>query len=801
MKRSTDKLGARAKATHITEHKKAEKVLSNSERRYRSVVDNIAIGVSVIGPNMEILALNAQMKKWFQNVDVSKKPICFRTFNNPPRDSVCSYCPTYKTLADGKVRESITTTPMGEKIMHFRVISSPIKDKHGKVIEAIEMVEDVTERNRLEKQLRSHSERLEELIKERTSALMDDEERSRALNLHGGKLNAAKTLDEVYEWTLDAMENALGFSHASFLIVRNCMLCCDHQRGYQTPTGFELPLDGSRGGVTVRAATTRKTVLLSDVSKDRSYVRSSPTAPPARSELVVPVVAEDDVLGVLNVESEELRAFDERDAMLLEVLASHAATAIVNIKRRDELEKRNAQQASLMKSSAEMIHSVDLRQRLQAILDAVRGLGWGRVVISLMDEDFEISKAEDVVASGLTEEERLYLWNHRKAGHVWKERLGSQFERFKMGEFYYLPWSDSFVREKFSQGVVLSHLSQEQMLDWDPNDLLYAPLRLADGRIVGMMSIDDPADGRRPTRESLAAFELFLYQAAVAIENAKLIHQLNQAKNEIQGYAGQLELKVKERTKELVDAQNKLLRAQRLAAIGELAGMVGHDLRNPLTGIAGATYYLKMKLGQKLNDKEREMFETVERAIAYSNKIIDDLLEYSREIRLELLEADPKSLLAEALSLMKVPQKVHVLDRTEKGPRLKVDREKMRRVFVNMIKNAFDAMPNGGKLTVISEKGGGNVAFTFSDTGTGMSKDVMDRIWSPLFTTKAKGMGFGLPICKRIVEAHGGKISVASVANEGSTFTVTLPIEPKTRHQDQTVWVNMPERLQFITKT
>jgi two-component system sensor histidine kinase HydH len=97
---------------------------------------------------------------------------------------------------------------------------------------------------------------------------------------------------------------------------------------------------------------------------------------------------------------------------------------------------------------------------------------------------------------------------------------------------------------------------------------------------------------------------------------------------------------------------------------------------------------------------------------------------------------------------------------------------------------------------VKSKKNGGEVAFVFSDTGTGMSKDVMDKLWSPLFTTKAKGMGFGLPICKRIVEAHGGKISVKTVAGKGSTFTVTLPIELKTQDNVQTVMVDMSERLQ-----
>jgi transcriptional regulator with GAF, ATPase, and Fis domain len=100
------------------------------------------------------------------------------------------------------------------------------------------------------------------------------------------------------------------------------------------------------------------------------------------------------------------------------------------------------------------------------------------------------------------------------------------------------------------------------MVDWNPNDLLYAPLRLADGRVVGMLSIDDPVDGKRPTKESLAPLELFIHQAAVAVENAQLIQQLKDAKNQIKDYEDQLEVKVKQRTKELVVAQKKLLKTE-----------------------------------------------------------------------------------------------------------------------------------------------------------------------------------------------------------------------------------------------
>jgi signal transduction histidine kinase len=442
-----------------------------------------------------------------------------------------------------------------------------------------------------------------------------------------------------------------------------------------------------------------------------------------------------------------------------------------------------------------MIRSNELRQRLQAIMDAIQGLGWRRVVLSVREPNLDIAKPEDIVASGLTDAEKEYLWTHRQPGEVWAERFGSEYERFKIGEFYYLPWSDPFVRRRFKVGTVSSHLKPEEMVDWNPDDLLYAALRLADGRIVGVVSMDDPVDGRRPTQKSLAPLELFLHQAAVAIENGRLIKQLNDANVQIQEYAGQLEVKVMDRTRELVDAQNRLLKAERLATIGELAGMVGHDLRNPLTGIAGATYYLKTKYSSVMDNKGEEMLDVIEKDIEYSNKIINDLLEYSREIKLRLVSTNPRALLKEALAFVKIPKNVHLSDETRTRPKMKVDVEKMRRVFVNVIKNAFDAMPKGGILVVKSKKVQDGVAFSFSDSGVGMSRETLSRIWTPLFTTKARGMGFGLPICKRIVEGHNGTICAVSAFGKGSTFTVTLPIEPKTEEKNRRVWVNIPEYL------
>jgi signal transduction histidine kinase len=282
----------------------------------------------------------------------------------------------------------------------------------------------------------------------------------------------------------------------------------------------------------------------------------------------------------------------------------------------------------------------------------------------------------------------------------------------------------------------------------------------------------------------------------------KDITEQKQMQKKLEEYSQHLEELVEKRTRQLKEAQEQLLKSERLAAIGELAGMIGHDLRNPLTSISGACYYLKKRLSPETDGKIREMFELVKKNIAYANKIINDLLDYSKEMRLDLTESNPKLIIKEALFLVEIPKNVKLIQLTENKPKIKVDVEKIKRAFVNIIKNAVEAMPKGGKLTIKSRKLNGNVQFAFLDTGIGMSKETIENLWNPFFTTKARGMGFGLPICKRIIEAHGGSIAVKSALGKGTTFTVTLPIQPKIEKGGEKIWTKLPESsLLTTTKT
>jgi len=707
----------------------------------------------------------------------------------------------------------------------------------------------------------------------------------------------------------------------------------------------------------------------------------------------------------------------------------------------ERVQRQTNQLTALMKSSTEMLQTTDLRRRLKTIAEAVRGLGWRRVVIHLKNEKLETI---DLVSAGLSPEDEKYLWNHMSPGHVWQERLGPKFERFRLGEFYYLPWSDPFVREQFKYALS-SKIPPEEMVDWNPDDLLYIPLRLPDGRIVGVISIDDPIDGRRPTEESLAPFELFAHQAAVVIENARLIGDLKKARSQVKEYAEKLEMKVEERTRDLRKSEEKLrsifaaspdaitvsdlngnviecseqsvkaygssskeelmgksafeliakrdhqramenlkktleqglvrnieyalltkdgreypaelsasvvrdasgnptafvavtkditerkraedalreseeryrsvvdnvgigvslispnmeiltlnnqmkkwfpdidvskkpicyrafnnppredicsycptyktlqdghvhesitetpagneirnyrvvssplkdkdgkiiaaieiveditelrrmqqqlLKSERLAAIGELAASVGHDLRNPLTGIRGAAYYLKMKWGSKLDKKSREMLDLVESDVEYSNKIVNDLLDFSKQIQLQRDIFDIKSIVSEVLSETEAPRKVKIVDLTRKTHKAFLDADQMKRVFRNLIKNAIEAMPNGGTLTIKSEKAKDFIKILVQDTGEGIPKQNLGKMFMPLFTTKAKGVGMGLPICKRLVEAHGGTITVESEKGKGTCFTIIVPISEQKRIGGEKTWEEKEASLLSMT--
>jgi len=181
---------------NLASMKEALEALKISEEKFRGVVEHIGIGVALISPDMEILFMNKQMRAWFPDVDDSSKPVCYKAFNMPPREALCTYCPTRITLKDGKVHEAVTETPSGGRTINFRIIASPVTDKEGKITAAIEMVEDITERKHREKQLIQSKDAFLNMLKETDFAYKELKE------LHEGLVESfANAIDAKSPWT------------------------------------------------------------------------------------------------------------------------------------------------------------------------------------------------------------------------------------------------------------------------------------------------------------------------------------------------------------------------------------------------------------------------------------------------------------------------------------------------------------------------------------------------------------------------------------------------------------------------
>jgi signal transduction histidine kinase len=239
-----------------------------------------------------------------------------------------------------------------------------------------------------------------------------------------------------------------------------------------------------------------------------------------------------------------------------------------------------------------------------------------------------------------------------------------------------------------------------------------------------------------------------------------------------------LETDVEDRAKDLETVQEKLIRSERLAAVGELASGVGHELRNPLNVIRNCAYLLNMSLTEKGDEEALSTLEVLDKQIDAANKIVTDLMDFTRIKPPSLHRTDLNSLIKESLSYVTVPEQVKIKSNLNgDSHHVSIDAEQMGRVFTNIVSNACQAMNGKGELDIDTGTGDTYAWVSFRDTGCGIPEENLSKIFEPLFTTKPKGIGLGLAISKRLVEQNGGKIDVASQVGKGTTFKIELPLE------------------------
>ena len=243
---------------------------------------------------------------------------------------------------------------------------------------------------------------------------------------------------------------------------------------------------------------------------------------------------------------------------------------------------------------------------------------------------------------------------------------------------------------------------------------------------------------------------------------------------------------------EMLDAlnlfQHRLKERERMATIGETSAMVGHDLRNPLQVV----YMLGSRLNKKISvlrdggvdESELSELEYIETKLKeqtnYMNKIVSDLQDFSKNINLVYEDTDMEQVVVEVVGTLKVPDNVEFSVTMDEGLRgVRADGNLLKRILTNLLTNSIQAMPEGGSLAVTGTVSGDMATIVVSDTGIGISEENMSKLFQPLFTTKAKGTGLGLAVCKRIVEAHGGEISFESKEGVGTSFSIKFPLHPE----------------------
>jgi PAS domain S-box-containing protein len=252
-----------------------------------------------------------------------------------------------------------------------------------------------------------------------------------------------------------------------------------------------------------------------------------------------------------------------------------------------------------------------------------------------------------------------------------------------------------------------------------------------------------------------------------------ITEQKRKQKN-LEEHAGELEKIVADRTTQLKNTE-------RLVAIGQTAGMVGHDLRNPLQTLTCELYLAKNEVGS-LEDGDaksnlQESIRVIEEQIAYMDKIVSDLQAFVQPLKIDKKPVDLTQLITNVLATVTIPNNIAV-NVSSQGvfPQIKADPQLLTRVLINLVTNAVQAMPNGGNLNLYTNVDPqGQVSVTVEDTGVGIPDRIKSHIFTPLFTTKPRGQGFGLAVCKRVIEAHGGTITFDSTEGKGTKFTIQFP--------------------------
>ena len=274
--------------------------------------------------------------------------------------------------------------------------------------------------------------------------------------------------------------------------------------------------------------------------------------------------------------------------------------------------------------------------------------------------------------------------------------------------------------------------------------------------------------------------DMLLSAVARAADKKRLTDDKRRLELEIKQYAEELEMRVDQRTAELIETHKRLVHQERIAALGRAAAQVAHEVKNPLAGLLLYSLHLKSKAAN-FSQSEGALVDKIVNTINHLNSRVEQILGFARPVNLKLRSGDFNRTVTDVLELVRpqlLANKVEVsLSLSPQPASVMLDESSLRGALMNLILNAIAAMPDGGKLTITLTSIDEMLRLTITDTGHGIGEEEVKKVFEPFYTTKEDGLGLGMPYAKKIIEQHGGSISLNSQLGEGTRIQIELPKE------------------------
>jgi signal transduction histidine kinase/putative methionine-R-sulfoxide reductase with GAF domain len=451
------------------------------------------------------------------------------------------------------------------------------------------------------------------------------------------------------------------------------------------------------------------------------------------SMLSVPMCIKEKVIGVINCYASYPRTFSKSEEEMLLTVAHQAAICIEN---------------------SGLMETLEIDEILRLVLEGViKNIGFDRARLYLVNEKRHILECKMAVGLEVEKIRGIELPLNPDASIVSRSVIDKK--PYIIPDAMNDPRVNPLLKEKFNL-----------------HSLVVIPL-LAREKALGAIAADHIEPGRRLTQEMLDSVMAFSQQAGLAIQNASMYQELK-------NFSRQMEERIQKTTADLRKTEAQLIRSEKLAALGQLAAGIAHEIRNPLTSISILIHSMRERISP--DDSEQEDLKVIEEEIHRINEIVDRFLRFAKPALPFFERTEVLSIFEEILQLLRSQaEKQHIVVRKEFQalPMILMDREQMKQAMLNLLLNAIQAMPEGGRLTLSgrNSEDGQWVQLTLEDTGMGIPSEDLNKLFDPFFSTKEGGIGLGLSITHRIIDQHHGKIEVESAAGKGTLFTVWLPVD------------------------